>query len=311
MSDQTRKPADRLDSSEGLYFTRQLEFIKARSYDEILADLKYAQLLPISAEAPSGSTEITWRQFKQYGFAKIMADYAEDFPRVDLGGIETTVKIRDLGVAYGYTIKDIRRAALANVDLPSRKAVAARRAIEEKLNTIAWTGDATYGIQGFIKYPGTTQYTVPATGTGATTTWSTKTPDQILTDLNGIVSAVESPTFGKEMVDTIILPMAQYLLIRNTPRNTYSDTTIFGFFKQNNPGVNIVPVRELYQAGTSSKDMFIAYNKSPDKLTFEVPVAFEQFDAQLEGMEWQIPCHAETAGVIVYYPMSIAWGEGI
>jgi hypothetical protein len=38
---------------------------------------------------------------------------------------------------------------------------------------------------------------------------------------------------------------------------------------------------------------------------------FEQFDPIQKGMEYEIPCHAETAGVIVYYPLSIAYGDGL
>ena len=306
-----RKPVDRLDSGESIFFKRQLEYIKAKTYDEVLADLKYAQLIPITSEVPQGATEMTWRSYKSYGFAKFISDYATDFPRVELGGTENTVKIKDIGVSYAYTIKDIRRAAYANIDLSSRKALAARRAIEEKLNQVAWFGDTTAGIQPFIKYPGTTQYTVPATGTGSTTTWSTKTPDQILVDLNGIMNAVVIPTFGKETVDTILLPITQMSLIKNTRMGTYNDTTIYEFFTRNNPGINLEVVREVAGAGTGGKDVFIAYKKDPDVIAFELPVAFEQLEMDKEGMEYVTPCMASVAGTICYRPAAVAWGEGL
>ncbi len=306
-----RKPLDRLDSSETIFFKRALEYVKAKTYDEVLADLPYARLFPISAEAPMGASEITWRSFKTYGFAKLISDYATDFPRVELGGVENTVKIKDIGASYAYSIKDIRRAALAGIELSGRKAAAARRAIEEKLNSLAFFGDAVAGIQGFIKYPGTTQYTVPNTGTGATTTWATKTPDQILLDLNGLVQAITIPTFGKEQPNTILLPITQLALLKTTRIGTYQDTTIYEFFTRNNPGVELIAVRELAGAGTAGANVIIAYNRSPDKLTFELPVAFEQFSEREEGMEFIVPVMASTAGVICYYPQSIAWGEGI
>ena len=38
---------------------------------------------------------------------------------------------------------------------------------------------------------------------------------------------------------------------------------------------------------------------------------FEQGDVQQEGMEWEIPCMASTAGVIVYYPGAFAYADGV
>ena len=35
------------------------------------------------------------------------------------------------------------------------------------------------------------------------------------------------------------------------------------------------------------------------------------FAEDKKGMSYQVPVHAETAGVIVYYPASIAFGDGI
>ena len=51
--------------------------------------------------------------------------------------------------------------------------------------------------------------------------------------------------------------------------------------------------------------------EDPMKLTLELPMPFEQFAPQQTGMEYQIPCHAKCGGVIVYYPASIAYGDGI
>lgn len=302
---------DRLDAGESVFFKRQLEFVKNATYDEKLAPLKYMQLLPISAEAPSGATEITWRSFKTFGLAKLIADYATDFPRIDVGGVEHTVKIKDIGAMYAYNLKDIKRAALTNTPLLAKKAIGVRRAIEQKLNSIAWNGDADGNIQGFINYPGITEFTVPNTGTGATKTWSTKTPDQILTDLNGIVAAIVEGTSGVEYPDTILLPITQLTLLKNTRVGTTSDTTILKFFQDNNPGITLDWLKELDGAGAGGTDMFIAYKKDAEHLTFEIPVAFEQLEEDKEGMEYQVPCRAETAGVIVYYPSSICFGNGI
>lgn len=306
-----RKDAFRLDTNETVFFKRQLEYVKGRAYDEKYKTLKAFDLLPVSAEAPSGATEITWRSFKQYGMAKVIADYAHDFPRVDVFGEENTVKIKDIGDSYGYSIKEIRRAMLAGFDLESKRAMAARRAIDEKINSLAWNGDATNNIQGFLDYPGITEYTVPSTGTGTTKTWSTKTADQILTDLNGIVNAIVVGTNGIERPTTIILPITQYNLLKNTRIGSTSDKTIWQFFTENNPDIRIDWLTELAGAGTGTTDRFMAYVNDDMHVTLEIPVAFEQHEEDHKGLEYTIPCTAECAGVIVYYPAAVAFGDGI
>lgn len=300
-----------LDDNETVFFKRQLEYVKSRTYDEKYKDLKAFDLFPISGEVPSGATEITWRSFKQYGLAKVIADYAHDFPRVDVFGEENTIKIKDLGDSYGYSIKEIRRAMLVGFELESRRAGVARRAIEEKMNTLALSGSTTDNINGFIDYPGITSYTVPNNAGGTSKTWANKTATEILTDLNGIVTAIVEGTSGKERPNVILLPIAQYDLIRNTRVGTYSDRTIYQFFTENNPNISIEWLNELDGAGSGSTDRFMAYSRDPNHLTLEIPMMFEQFEEEKKGMEYEIPCHAEFAGVIVYYPLAVAYGDGI
>lgn len=306
-----KKSINRLDADDAIFFKRQLEAVKAQTYDEKLADLKYAQFLPVNADTPAGATEITWRSFHGYGLAKIIADYAKDFPRTDIGGVEHTVKVKDIGVSYAYSMREIQRAALAGLALEQRRASFARRAVEEKLNTIAWNGDAAANIQGFLNYPGASTYTVPATGTGSSRLWSTKTAAQMLTDLFGIVNTVVEGTYGKEMPNQILLPLSKLNLIKQTRVGDYSDMTVYQFFTQNMPGVSIDWLRELEGAGVGSTDLFVAYVKDSNHVTFEVPNAFEQLEEEKEAMEYKVPCWASCAGVIAYYPASICFGSGI
>lgn len=302
----------KLDEAGGIYFTRQLEYIKSRAIEEKLVPLTYAQFIPVSGEMPLGATQFTFRTYKGYGLARMISDYAKDFPRVEIGATETTITAKDLGASYGYTISEIRRAQYAGVDLEARKASAVRRAIEQKINDIAWKGDSDYGLQGLIGYPGITEVTIPNTGSGSTKTWSTKTADQIIIDLNLIKNGVYITTNGIEMIDTILIPHAQMDLIKNTRMGSNTDTTVYEFFVRNNPGITLVGLREMDSAynGVGS-DTIYGYKRDSEHLEFQLPLAFEQFDAQQDGLEFKIPCMARVAGVVVYYPLSICWGQGI
>jgi hypothetical protein len=300
-----------LDTGETVFFKRQLEVILSQTYDEKYKPLKAFLAFPVTSEAPPAATEMTWRSFKQYGLAKIIADYASDFPRVDIGGTEQSRKLFEIGDSFGYSIMEIRRAMMAGFDLEARRMKTARDAIQVKMNKIAWDGVTEKNIPGFLDYPGITEYYVPATGTSTTKTWSTKTADQILVDLNGLLNAVIVGTNGIEVPTDILMPLESLRLIQTTRVSTYSDTTIYEFFKKTNPNVNIDWIPELDTAGDSSTKRFMCYVKDTNHIHFEIPMSFEIGEADKEAFSYSIPCKGTCLGIVVFYPQSVAYGDGI
>lgn len=303
-----------LDANETAFFQRQLEHIKARTYDVKYAELRYAEFIPVSTEAGSGATTILYYTYDQVGVAKIIASYADDLPRADVFGKENRSPIRSLGDSYGYNVQEIRSAAMAGVPLTQRKANAARRAMEQAQNTIAWFGDSASGLLGLLNHPNITRASAPNDGTAGARTFASKTPDQIIRDLNNLANTIVSLTKGLEIPDTLLLPIAQYNYIASTPRSSTSDTTILEFFLGANPYIKRVGwLNEAAGAGVTlaGTDVAVAYRRDPDALTLEIPQPFEQFPPQERNLEFVVPCHQRTGGVIVYYPLSISVLEGI
>ena len=203
-----------LDSGESIFFTRELETIRAKTYDIKYDDnFKMLATLPISMEGDPLDIDITHRSYGRVGIAKMGGgDYATDFPSVDIFATETTVKVYPVQASYRYNKDEIARAAKMNRPLESLRAAAARKAIEKKLNDVAMKGDTVTGAVGFFGLSGTSTYTVPV-GAAASTIWSTKTSDEILKDLFGISNAIIQSTKGIEVPDTIMLPLSSYQLI--------------------------------------------------------------------------------------------------
>lgn len=314
-----------LDANESVFFARELEHVKAATYDVLYPELKATQLIPVSAEAGPGAESITYQQFDMLGMAKVISNYADDLPRADVKGKEFTSPVRSIGDSYGYSIQEIRASAMANKNLPARKANAARRAVEQKINTIAWNArpadNENGGLTGLLYTPNITKYEVDAGAVSTTKVWTagTKTADEILFDLNKVVRTIISLTKGVEVPDTILLPVDQYAVISTTARSSTSDTTILEFFLKNNPSITRVEwVNDLDSVAINPRtgaapatDLMICYKRSPDKLTLEIPQPFEQFAVQERGLEYVVPCHSRIGGVIVYYPLSIAIVDGI
>jgi len=195
----------RLDADEQVFFDNQLALVKSRTYDVQHKALKALSLLPVSTEQDPGATHFIWRSYDKVGMAKIIADYANDFPRADIAGVEHSSPVKDLGVSYGYSVKEIRRAQKAGVALDAKRAEAARRAIDEKQDSIAWKGDAKSGLPGFWNAEGITEYVAALNAGGTSRAWADKTADEIVAYFAGLVSAAPESTNGIEQPDTVIL----------------------------------------------------------------------------------------------------------
>lgn len=303
--------SQRLDANEGIFFAQELESVKARTYDVVYPEFSAMKIIPVDSSAGAGAETITYHQYDQVGFAKIISNYATDLPRVDLKGKKFSSDVKSIGASYGYSIQDIRAARMAGKPLEQRKADAVRRANDQEVNRIAFTGDAAHNMVGLLNHPNITSYTLPADGTSSSTKFKDKTPDQSIRDLNGMVSKILELTQNTEIPDTILLGHTTHAYLSSTPRSSTTDTTILDFFIRNNPYVkNVQVVPELIGSGTGGTDICIIYKKSPDKLTLEIPQPFEQFPVQPEGLEFVVPCHSRFGGVIIYYPLSLIKAEG-
>ena len=58
-------------------------------------------------------------------------------------------------------------------------------------------------------------------------------------------------------------------------------------------------------------DAMISYTRDPDKLTLEIPMPFNQLEAEKRNLEYVVDTISNTGGVIVYYPLSVNIVEGI
>jgi hypothetical protein len=298
-----------LDAQESAFFARELEQIKSRTYDIVYPDLKGRMFVPASQEpADPGAETITYQQFDRFGMAKMIANYADDLPRVDVAGKEFTTPVRSLGASFGYNLQEVRASTRARKNLPQRKANAARQVIEEKLDELIAIGDSVTGLVGFLN-----NANVPtASVVGAV--WSVKATvdaEDILFDINDAVGDMLALTKGREMPDTVLVPVEQYTILAQT-RLVDRDRTLLEHFLASNPWIKSVEHwYRLDGAGVGGTDRMVVYKKSPDKLFYEIPQDFEMLNIQENGLEFVTPCHARSGGVIIPYPLSVSYRDGI
>jgi hypothetical protein len=297
-----------LDATGAVFFARQLEYVKAKAYDVKYQELGWTKMFPVSQEAPVGVTSITYRTYDQSGRARLLNGYAKDLPRADVAATETTVPVHTVASSFGYSLLEIDSARVAGVPLDAKRAAAARRAIENKLNDVAFNGDSAANLTGLFS-----DANVPrgdaANGAGGTPQWSTKTAAEILTDVNRGFREIFEDSLGVHRGNKMAVPLTQWSYLMETPLGTDYNKTIAGFIVANSPWLSslddIIAVEELNGAGTLGVDDAVFFSMDPELLQFELVRDVQFFEPQLTGLEYMVPAIAQTAGLNIYYPWSI------
>ena len=310
-----------LDSGESIFFTRELETIRAKTYDVKYDDnFKMLATIPISMEGDPLDIDITHRSYGRVGIAKMGGgDYATDFPSVDIFATESTVKVYPVQASYRYNKEEIARAAKMNRPLESKRAEAARKAIDKKINDVAMVGDAVTGAKGFFNAAGVSEYTLADGVSPASTKWDGKTSDEILKDLYGISNSIISSTKGIEIPDTIAIPLSSYQLIEQKRLSADTEKTVLTYFLENSKNIkNVIWFNELEVitdtlglSGYDSKKGMYCWRNSADNVIMDMPLPLTQEEVMRDGLAYVIPMKAKIGGVFFFYPMSCQRSFGI
>lgn len=308
------------DSAEsaGVFFARELDQVKAKTYDKQYPELSALTNFPVTSEVNEGAETTTYYSYDITGMASIINNYATDLPRVDIKGESHTAHIKSIGDSYGYNVQEMRASRLAGKSLDARKGAAARRASDYAVNKIAWAGDKKYRLIGvFSENNDIPLYTLSEVEVNGVkhTEWKYKTADQILADINGVQMFTDKITMSVEKPDTLALPSHTYMDLA-TRRIPDTDTTVLSFLKEHAPYLkNFESCAELQaeatDINTSGKDIMFMYTKDAEKFSLEIPLPFYQYPLQVKNLETEVPCETRTAGLIIYYPLSMVLAYGV
>ena len=313
----------RFDSAEdaSVFFARELDHIKAQSYDVEYPEFTALSLFPISNEADPGAETITYYTYDKSGLAKVIDNYSTDLPRADVNGKPSLAMVKSLGDSYGYSAQEMRASRLAGKSLDVRKAESARYQIDNLNNKIAWAGDEESGLMGVLSDgQNIPLYAITAGTDSGKTTWLEKTADEILLDINGMQKQVAKVTKNVERPDTLCVPADVFMDI-STRRIPDTSTTVKSFLLEHAPYLkDIVSTAELdadsvetnpYAKAEGGQGVAFLFKNDARKLSLENPMPFYQYPLQVRNLETIIPCEARTAGVIMYYPLSALIAVGV
>jgi hypothetical protein len=279
----------------------------------------YAALVPVLTEGNEWARGTMFYTSDIAGKAEWLAGKGFDMPYADVSRGSSLTPFHMAGIGYEWSLEEVSVAAMEGRSLSSEKAEAAKRVAENKLWNVAMTGDTEKGMTGLLNDANVPTANAAATGSGSTRTFSTKTPDNILADVNAIMAGVINSTLETELADTLLLPSSSVQYLASTRISTNSDTTVLEFVRKNNAyssqtgrDLTIRGLRTLETAGSGGTRRMLAYTRDPDIVRFHLPMPHKFLPPFQKGsVTWEIAGIMRTGGTEVRRPKAMSYVDGI
>ncbi len=302
-----------LDTAASFALEKELRSVEADLYRQRFPEVMYPSIFPTDFAGP-GFKSVGFNKLQEYG-APAWATPGSATPLVNQTRDEETIKVRTKKLGYEYTHQDMLYAArLPNYNLDRELAFTTKRGIDQDVDAISIVGDSAVGVTGLLSSTSElTEATIPADGEGSSTLWSTKSGDQILRDISRVLRGVGEATGGIFSPSVLLLPPAQYDLLKDKYVSTGIGKTVMAHIRENWSEVTIYKVPRLASVSTlSNYAVMVAFPKTKEVLCLKVPVPF----MALPGVytldhDYHVTCYSDIAGMERKHPKAIVFGKHI
>ncbi len=205
-----------------------------------------------------------------------------------------------------------------NLDTLLRDGV--RLTYDKHMDENVYKGFAKYGTTGLVNDAGVTVTNAP-NGAGGTSTWVTKTADEILADVNdAILTAWKNSEYDLDAIPNhIILPYEQYNYIATTKVSTIAEKTILTFLLENN--VAKVNGGDLFigatawadGAGVGGADRMIVYCNKERYVAMDelVPLTRAMTTPNAGTFSYDTVYAGNVSEAEIFYPQTMLYVDGI
>lgn len=254
------------------------------------------------------------------GNGPVTSGGANAIPVVQANVDKGIFKAHAFQVALRIMYQDMQRANFIGRSLDSLLTDGVRYAYDMHVEESTYVGLTEYATTGLLNNPNVTTTTV-ATGAGGTTTWASKTADEILKDINDAISTV----WGNAGYDLdalpnhILIPYEQYAYILNTPVTALATESILDYVQRNNiatkNGVDLFIGATKWNKGigAGSSDRMIVYVNKRRYLKMDelVPLTRAMYLANATENAYDTSYAANLTEPQIMYNQTIMYFDGI
>lgn len=298
----------RLDAGETAALARALLFLRAQSVDIEYGRGQYRDVLPMNTGVPAGATSYAVPSYDFRGDAKLIVDYADDLPSVNVLVSENTVGIQSYGASYSYSVQDLLSSAMSGSTLDQKKQQAARDIIDRKHDQIALSGDSVAGLGGFANATGVDSVSLASVGT-----WAAKaaahTGYKILDDIQAAVLNIIGDTQGMHRPNAMAADAATLEYVRTSVMSTTDSRTVLQAMNDAGLQMQLIPWQRLALADAGGDGpRVIIWEKSNDVAEYVAPGGgYTEQPAEPRNLAFVVNCWGRSAGACVYRPKAVSY----
>jgi hypothetical protein len=311
------------------YFINQLDNLDKRLYEPLVStswgrDIKLRSGITMSNESTSfirssfaapGSLSNPATASNGGNMPWISAETSA-IPGVSVNGERLVKPLRLLAREISYTSVELERSQLTGQPIDVQKMDAMNTLYQMNTDQMVYIGSTDVSATGLFNSADVTSGNV-ATGANGGTAWTTKTPDEILADVNLLLEQSWSAAAFAVCPSDLRLPPFQFSYIASQKVSSAGNVSILKFLEENSialkvngKALNIQPVKWLTGRGSGSTDRMVVYTNSEDRVRFPmVPVRRET--AYYQGIRFIAPYLWAFGEVEIVYPECIRYADGI
>lgn len=293
------------DDAGSIFATKQLTYLETTVLQKIEPDLTYSQVFPVALKGAEGDTTVEYRVGEGTGSATQIGSDGK-FNRVAYKEKPVRMPIRDYGLEYGVSIKEIQAARTANRNLDTELVNQTNRGMEQAVNTCIYKGDGELPgmfhkfYEGKLNYYDATKLTTSTTVSGSKKLRD-KTFTQVAKDISDMKAQVNEQYNGRFPVDTILLEPLDYEHILSL----MSDYNMMMVDYLNKIGIkNIISVPELTSC-YGSKSAVVLLPKDPVVIQAIFTSPKKALPVFFNGWEYVTKWMMSTGGLHIFHPKKI------
>lgn len=319
----------RLDDAQALAWVQgQAYKVNTKIYEAQYPDWDFGRFVFVDTSGPEWSPGILTYMSDISGKADWQSGYAKDIPLADVNQDTARMNFHLAAIGYQWNIEEVNTAIQVGASLPNRRARAARIAYMKFMYDLVLRGNTAKGIAGLINNSSVQAVAAPNDGESSARHWIdntgavTKTPAQILRDINLALTATNVATNTIEYADTLLLPTEAFNLIASTPLNALGQETILTWLLKTNVYTlqtgRPLQVRSTDSLRTASTQTvvgggrMVAYKNTEDYIKLHLPMPHRFLPVYQDGpLNWTIPGIFRTGGLEFLTTSTFYYLDGI
>jgi len=227
------------------------------------------------------------------------------------------------GIEIKYTILELESAARLGRPVDQQKYEGMQLKYNMDVDQLVYVGDTSMGATGLVNNSLVSNVTNVANGAMGTPAWSTKTPAEILFDVNELLTSVWAASAYAVIPSRLLLPPPQFGYISSQLVSMAGNTSILKYLQDNNllttsgrGKLEIFPAKWLVGAGvggtigTPGQDRMVAYTKEKDRVRYPMTL-LQRTPVQYDSIYHKTTYFCRLGQVEVVYPETIGYRDDL